>query len=130
MSKTEELVQALSELTVLEMAELKDALEDKWGVTAAAPMMAAAMPAGDGGESADAGPESTEFDVVLAEFPAPKKISIIKVVRELTGLGLKEAKELVESVPATLKEAASKTEADEIVKKIEDAGGKTTLKGL
>lgn len=125
----EELVEKLSTLTVLEMADLKTRLEDKWGVqaaAAAAPMMA--MPA-DGGAAA-AEEESTEFEVTLAEVPADKKIAVIKVVREITGLGLKEAKGIAESAPTVLKESASKSEADEIKKKIEGAGAKATLKGL
>lgn len=125
---TQELVDALSALTVLEMAELKTLLEDKWGVKAAAPaVVAAAAPAGGGAAEAV---ESTEFLVTLTEAPADKKIGIIKVVRELTGLGLKEAKELVEAVPKELKASAPKAEADDIKKKIEEAGGKVTLKGL
>lgn len=100
--KTEDLVDALSELTVLEMAELKKLLEDKWGVKAAAPtVMAAAAPAAGG--AAPAAAESTDFLVTLTDAPADKKIGIIKVVREITGLGLKEAKELVEATPKELK---------------------------
>lgn len=124
---TEELVDALSELTVLEMAELKTLLEEKWGVKAAAPaVMAAAAPAA----AAPAAAESTEFLVTLTDAPADKKIGIIKVVREITGLGLKEAKELVEAVPKELKASAPKAEAEDIKKKVEEAGGKVTLKGL
>lgn len=127
--KTEDLVDALSELTVLEMAELKKLLEDKWGVKAAAPtVMAAAAPAAGG--AAPAAAESTDFQVTLTDAPADKKIGIIKVVREITGLGLKEAKELVEATPKELKASAPKAEADDIQKKIEAAGGKVTLKGL
>lgn len=122
----EEIVDALSGLTVLEMAELKKALEDKWGVEAAAPVAIAAAPAGGAAEAAEE--EVTDFQVILKEFPGDKKIAVIKVVREITGLGLKEAKELVEGVPKTLKESAPKTEADEITKKIEAAGGKVELK--
>lgn len=128
--KKEDLVNALSELTVLEMAELKTLLEEKWGVKAAAPaVMAAAAPAG-GGAAAPAAAESTDFQVTLTDAPADKKIGIIKVVREITGLGLKEAKELVEATPKELKASAPKAEAEEIKKKIEAAGGKVTLKGL
>lgn len=126
---TEDLVNALSELTVLEMAELKTLLEDKWGVKAAAPtVMAAAAPAG--GAAAPAAAESTDFQVTLTDAPADKKIGIIKVVREITGLGLKEAKDLVEATPKELKPTAPKAEAEDIKKKIEAAGGKVTLKGL
>lgn len=124
----EKLVDELSKLTVLDMSKLKDALEDKWGVKAAAgaPMMMAAAPAAEDGESK----ESTEFKVTLKEAPADKKIGVIKAVREITGLGLKEAKELVEGAPKVLKESAAKAEADEIVKKVSDAGGKVELAGL
>lgn len=128
--KTEDLVNALSELTVLEMAELKGLLEDKWGVKAAAPtMVAPAAPAG-GGAAAPAAVESTDFQVVLAEAPAAAKIGIIKVIREITGLGLKEAKELVEAAPKEIKPSSPKAEAEDIKKKVETAGGKVTLKGL
>lgn len=131
MSKTlnqEELVEVLSNLTVLQMAELKTALEDKWGVTAAAPVAVAAAPAAGGGESAAA--ESTDFQVTITEVDASKKIGVIKVVRELTGLGLKEARDMIEGLPKVVKETAPKAEADEIVKKLAEAGAKATLKGL
>lgn len=127
--KKEDLVNALSELTVLEMAELKTLLEDKWGVKAAAPTVMAAAPAAGGG-AAPAAAESTDFQVTLTDAPADKKIGIIKVVREITGLGLKEAKELVEAAPKELKPTAPKAEAEDIKKKVETAGGKVTLKGL
>jgi large subunit ribosomal protein L7/L12 len=126
--KTEELVDALSELTVLEMAELKTLLEEKWGVKAAAPVAIAAAPAA--GAPVAAAAESTDYQVTLTEAPADKKIGIIKVVREITGLGLKEAKDLVEATPKELKATAPKAEAEDIKKKIEAAGGKVTLKGL
>lgn len=127
--KTEELIDALSALSVLEMAELKTALEDKWGVKAAAAAVAvAAAPAAGGAPAAAA--ESTDFQVTLAEAPADKKIGVIKVVREITGLGLKEAKDLVEAAPKVLKETAPKAEAEDIKKKLEAAGAKVTLKGL
>lgn len=127
-NKTEELVNALSQLSVLEMAELKTALEDKWGVKAAAAMVAAA-PAAAGAAPAAAS-ESTDFQITLAEAPADKKIGIIKVVREATGLGLKEAKELVDAAPKVVKETSPKAEAEDIKKKLEAAGAKVTLKGL
>lgn len=127
--KTEDLVNALSELTVLEMSELKTLLEEKWGVKAAAPTVMSAAPAA-GAAPAAAAAESTDFQVTLTDAPADKKIGIIKVVREITGLGLKEAKELVEATPKELKATAPKAEADDIKKKIEAAGGKVTLKGL
>lgn len=125
-NKTEQLVDQLSQLTVLEMAELKTLLEDKWGVkaAAAAPVFAAAPAA------AAAVAEATEFQVTLTESPADKKIGVIKVVREITSLGLKEAKDLVDGAPKVLKESASKAEAEEIKKKLEAAGAKVTLKGL
>ncbi len=121
------LVESLSQLSVLDMAKLKTALEDKWGVkaAAAAPMMMAAP-------SAAAAPaaESTEFKVTLEASPDDKKISVIKAVREITSLGLKEAKDMVEGAPKVLKETCGKAEADEIFKKITTAGGKATVKGL
>ena len=125
----EELVETLSGLSVLDMSKLKEALEEKWGVkaAAAAPMMVAAPAEGGGAEAAE---ESTEFAVILEEYPAEKKISIIKEVRSVTGLGLKEAKDLCESAPKPIKESTSKADAEEISKKITAAGGKVTIKGL
>ena len=122
----EKLVDTLSELSVLDLSKLKKALEDKWDVKAAAggPVMMAA--AGD----AAAADEATDFQVMLEEFPADKKIAVIKVVREVTGLGLKEAKELVEGAPKAVKDSAPKAEADEIKKKLTDAGAKVALKGV
>lgn len=128
-NKTEDLVNALSHLTVLEMSELKTALEDKWGVKAAAAMVAAA-PAAPGAAPAAAASESTDFQITLADAPADKKIGVIKVVREVTGLGLKEAKELVDGAPKVVKETSPKAEAEDIKKKLEAAGAKVTLKGL
>lgn len=127
-NKTEELVKALSELSVLEMSELKAALEEKWGVKAAAAAVAVAAPAA--AAPAEAAAESSDFQVTLAEAPADKKIAIIKVVREVTGLGLKEAKDLVDGAPKVVKETAPKSEAEDIKKKLEAAGAKATLKGL
>jgi len=126
--KVEKLVEEISSLTLLEAAELKKALEDKFGVTAAAPMMvagAAAVP----GAAAEAPQveEKTEFDVELTEA-GDKKLNVIKVVREITGIGLKEAKDLVEGAPKIVKEACNKDEANEIKKKLEEAGAKVTLK--
>jgi large subunit ribosomal protein L7/L12 len=129
-NKTEELVNALSELSVLEMAELKTALEEKWGVKAAAAMVAAAPAAAGAAPAAAAASESTDFQITLAEAPADKKIGIIKVIREVTGLGLKEAKELVDAAPKVVKETSPKAESDDIKKKLEAAGAKVTLKGL
>ena len=124
----DELVEKLSHLSVLDMAKLKTALETKWGVQAA---VAVAAPAGGAAAPAAAASESTEFKVIL-EGPVPddKKISIIKAVREITGLGLKEAKDMVEGAPKELKASAPKAEADEIAKKLQTAGAKVTLKGL
>ena len=126
----DKLVETLSELSVLDLSKLKKALEEKWDVKAAAgaPMMMAA-PAAAAGESA-AAEEATDFQVILEEAPADKKIAIIKVVREITGLGLKEAKELVEGAPKPVKDSAPKAEAEEIKKKITEAGGKVALKGV
>lgn len=126
MSKQEELVKALSELTVLEMAELKTALEEKWGVKAAAASVAAAPAAAAGPAVA----EATDFQITLAEVPADKKIGAIKIVREITGLGLKEAKDLVDGAPKVLKETSPKAEADEIKAKFEAVGSKVTLKAV
>lgn len=130
MSETqiEELVDSLSKLSVLDMSKLKKALEEKWDVKAAsgAPMMMAA-PAAEGGAAKE---EATDFEVILESSPADKKISVIKVVRAITGLGLKEAKELVESAPKPIKESAPKAEADDISKQLTEAGAKVTLKGL
>lgn len=131
MSKNlEQLVEELSGLTVLEMSKLKEHLENKWGVkaAAAAPMMMAA-PVG-AADAAPAAAEATAFQVTLVESAADKKIGVIKVLREVTGLGLKEAKDLVEGAPKVVKESAPKAEAEEIKKKLEAAGGKVTLKGL
>lgn len=125
-TKTEELITALSELTVLEMASLKTALEDKWGVKAAA----AAAPAAAAAAAAPAAAEATDFMVTLTDVPADKKIGVIKVVREVTGLGLKEAKDLVDTAPKVIKESAPKAEAEAIKKKVEESGAKVVLKGL
>lgn len=127
--KKEELVEELSKLTVLEMSELKTLLEEKWGVkAAAATAVVAAAPAAGGAPAAAA--ESTDFQVTLIDAPADKKIGVIKVVREITGLGLKEAKDLVEALPKEIKASAPKAEAEDMKKKFEAAGAKVTLKGL
>lgn len=125
-AKLETLVEQLSGLTVLEMSDLKKLLEDKWGVKAAAPMMMAAA----GGAAPEAAAEATDFQITLTEAPADKKIGIIKVVREATGLGLKEAKDMVEAAPKVIKETSPKAEAEDIKKKLEAAGAKVTLKGV
>ncbi len=123
----EEIVQTLSNLKVTDLAKLKTLLEETWGVTAAAPV-AMAMPSA--AAPAEAAVESTEFRVTLESVPADKKIGAIKVVREITGLGLKEAKDIVEGAPKVLKESCPKAEAEDISKKIEAAGAKATVKGL
>ena len=124
----EELVKAIEEMSVLELSQLVKELEEKFGVSAAAPAMAMAMmPAAGGAGAAAAEEEKTEFDVMLMDHGA-NKINVIKVVREITGLGLKEAKELVDTPPKAIKEAASKEEAEEIKKKVEEAGAKVELK--
>jgi large subunit ribosomal protein L7/L12 len=126
----DQIVEILSGISVLDMSKLKVALEDKWGVKAAAPaMMMAAAPAA-GGAAAPAASESTEFEVTLGKVPDDKKIGVIKVVREVTGLGLKEAKDLCDGAPKVLKATAPKAEAEEILKKVTAAGGQATLKGL
>ena len=124
----DELVDKLSQLSVLDMAKLKEKLEEKWGVKAA--VASTAAPAG-AAAAAPAASESTDFKVTL-EGPVPddKKIAVIKVVREVTGLGLKEAKGLVDEAPKEIKASSPKAEAEEIQKKIQAAGGKVTLKGL
>lgn len=126
----EEIVQTLSNLKVTDLAKLKKMLEETWGVTAAAPVAVAAPAAQGGGAAQEAAAESTEFQVTLESVPADKKIGVIKVVREITGLGLKEAKDIVEGAPKVLKETCPKAEAEDIAKKIEAAGAKATLKGL
>jgi large subunit ribosomal protein L7/L12 len=124
MADLNEIVDTLSGLTVMEAAELATLLEGKWGVSAAAPVAVAAA-AGGGAEAAAV--EKDEFDVILISF-GDKKIQVIKEIRAITGLGLKEAKDLVEGVPKAIKEAATKDEAAEIQKKIEEAGGQVDVK--
>ena len=117
------MIEEIKGLTVLELSELVHALEEEFGVSAAAMAAPAA-----GGAAAPAAEEKTEFDVVLASFDAAAKIKVIKAVREITGLGLAEAKAMVEGAPKTLKEAVSKDEAEELKKKLEEAGAKVELK--
>lgn len=124
--KMEELVSTLSDLTILEVSDLVKQLEEKWGVSAAAPVVVAGGGAVVGDAPAQA-EEKTEFDVVLTG-PGEKKIQVIKVVREITGLGLKEAKELVDNAPKPVKEGIAKDEAEELLKKIEEVGGVVELK--
>ncbi|MCA3693681.1 MULTISPECIES: 50S ribosomal protein L7/L12 [Aquidulcibacter] len=126
MSKLEKLVEDLSALTVLEAADLAKLLEEKWGVTAAAPVAVAAV-GGGAAAPAEAAEEQTEFTVVLASF-GDKKIEVIKEVRGITGLGLKEAKDLVEAAPKPVKEGVSKDEANKIKAQLEAAGAKVELK--
>lgn len=123
-AKFASLVEQMEKLSVLELSELVKLLEEKWGVSAAAPMMMGAMPAAAGAAPAE---EKTEFNVELTDAGA-NKINVIKVVREVTGLGLKEAKDLVDAAPKMVKENASKADAEDLKKKIEEAGGKVTLK--
>lgn len=126
---TEEIIKSIEDMSVLQLSQLIKALEDKFGVSAA---MAAPVAVAGGGAApaAAAAPaeEKTQFDVILASFPADKKINIIKVVREVTNLGLKEAKDLVEGAPKPLKEGVSKEEADSIKKKFDEAGAKVEVK--
>lgn len=130
--KTQEIIEAIEKLSVLELVELKKALEERWGVTAAAPVMAAvataAAPAAAAAAAAPAAEEEqTEFEIILKEI-GPEKIKVIKVVRELTNLGLKESKELVESAPASVKKGVSKEEAQAAKAKLEEAGAVVEIK--
>ncbi len=129
MAKTltkEDLIAAIENMTVLEMSELVSALEEKFGVSAAAPVAVAAAPAAGGGD-AGAAEEKSEFDVILASA-GDKKIQVIKAVREITGLGLKDAKELVDGAPKPVKEGVAKEEAEELKAKLEEAGATVELK--
>jgi large subunit ribosomal protein L7/L12 len=122
----DEILDAISQMSVMEVVELISDMEKKFGVTAAAPVAAAAAP----GAAVAAAPveEQTEFTVTLKEYPADKKVTVIKVIREITGLGLKEAKDLVEGVPSLVKESVSKADSDTIKKKLEEAGAKVEVK--
>jgi len=129
MANVEQIAEELNKLTLLEAAELSKLLQEKWGVSAAAPMAVAAMP-GAGGGAAAAGAateEKTEFDVILGAA-GEKKIQVIKVVRELTGLGLKEAKDLVDGAPKPVKEKVTKAEAEDMKKKLEEQGATVSVK--
>ncbi len=126
MAKVEEVMEVLKGMTLLELRDLNKAIEDEFGVSAAAPVAMMAAPAGGGGAAA-AEEEKDSFDVILTDFGA-NKINVIKVVRELTALGLKEAKDLVEAAPKTVKEALPKAEAADAKKKLEEAGAKVELK--
>ena len=122
----EEILNTIANMTILEVVDLVKMMEEKFGVTAAAPVAAAAAP----GAAAAAAPveEKTEFTVVLTGYPPEKKVTVIKVVREATGLGLKEAKDLVEGVPSTVKESVNKADSEKIKKSLEDAGAKVEVK--
>jgi large subunit ribosomal protein L7/L12 len=130
MSKVDEIIEQLKSLTLIEASELVTAIEETFNVSAAAPagggvvMAAAAGGAAAGGEAED----KTEFDLILDEVPADKKIAVLKIVRTITGLGLKEAKDLVESTPKSIKEGASKDDVDDAKKQLEEAGAKVTIK--
>ena len=123
----DEILEAISNMTIMQVVDLISDMEKKFGVTAAAPVAVAAVAAGGGAAAAPA-EEKTEFTVILKEYPADKKVGVIKVVRELTGLGLKEAKDLVEAVPGTLKEGVNKADSDNMKKKLEEAGAKVEIK--
>jgi large subunit ribosomal protein L7/L12 len=122
----EEILEAISNMTVMEVVDLVKMMEDKFGVSAAAPVAVAAAAAP--GAAAPAAEEQTEFNVILKAYPADKKVGTIKVIREITGLGLKEAKDLVEGAPNTVKEGVSKADADKIKKQLEDAGAEVEVK--
>ncbi len=123
----DEILEAISKMSVMEVVELISDMEKKFNVTAAAPVAMAAAGAG-AGPAAAVVEEQTEFNVTLKEYPADKKVTVIKVIREITGLGLKEAKDLVEGVPAMVKESVSKADSDTIKKKLEDVGAKVEVK--
>ncbi len=128
---TDEILEKLKSLTLLEASELVTQIEDAFGVSAAAPAGGGMMmmaPGGAAPAAAEPEEEKTEFDVILESFPDDKKIAILKVVRAITGLGLKEAKEVVESAPKALKEATSKDDAESIKKQLEEAGAKASIK--
>lgn len=122
----EEIIDALSEKPIMEVVELVKALEEKWGVSAAAPVAVAGAGGGEAA-AAEAAEEQTEFDVIMSSF-GDNKVGVIKVVRGITGLGLKEAKDMVEGVPSTVKEGASKDEADDMKKQLEEAGASVEIK--
>src|SRR5438874_1856271 len=127
MPVVEEIIERIEKLTVLELVEMTKAIQDKWGVSAAPVAVAAAGPAAGGGEAAPVAEEQTAFDVVLTGA-GDKKIQVIKVVREITSLGLKEAKDLVDGAPKPVKEGVPKAEAEALKKKLEEAGGTVELK--
>jgi large subunit ribosomal protein L7/L12 len=122
----EQILEAISNMTIMEVVDLVKMMEDKFGVTAAAPVAVAA--AGAGAAAAPAVEEKTEFTVTLKAYPAEKKVGVIKVIREITGLGLKEAKDLVEGAPSTVKEGVSKADAEKFKKQLEDGGAQVEVK--
>ena len=123
----DEILDAIAKMSLIEVTELISDMEKKFGVTAAAPVAIAAGPAG-GAAAAAPVEEKTEFAVTLKEYPADKKVTVIKVIREITGLGLKEAKDLVEGVPSLVKEGVNKADSDAMKKKLEDSGAKVEIK--
>jgi large subunit ribosomal protein L7/L12 len=125
---TEQILEQLKSLTLLEASELVKQIEEAFGVSAAAPAGGMMMMAPGAGAAAEEVVEKTEFDAILGSVPADKKIAVLKIVREITGLGLKEAKDLVEAAPKAVKEAVTKDAAEDIKKRIEEAGGKVTVK--
>jgi large subunit ribosomal protein L7/L12 len=122
----EQILEAIANMTIMEVVDLVKMMEDKFGVTAAAPVAVAAAAAG--GAAAPAAEEQTEFTVTLKAYPTDKKVGVIKVIREITGLGLKEAKDLVEGAPSTVKESVSKADAEKIKKQLEDANATVEVK--
>ena len=121
----EQILESISNMTIMEVVDLVKMMEDKFGVTAAAPVAAAAAAAG---AAAPAVEEKTEFTVILKAYPAEKKVTVIKVIREITGLGLKEAKDLVEGAPSTVKESVSKADSEKFKKQLEDGGATVEVK--
>ena len=121
----EQILETISNMTIMEVVDLVKMMEDKFGVTAAAPV---AIAAAAGGAAAPAAEEQTEFTVVLKAYPADKKVTVIKVIREITGLGLKEAKDLVEGAPSTVKEGVSKADSEKFKKQLEDGGAQVEVK--
>ena len=124
----DEILDAIAKMSLMDVVELIADMEKKFGVTAAAPVAVAAGGGGGGGAAAAPAEEQTEFSVTLKEYPADKKVTVIKVVRELTGLGLKEAKDLVEGVPALVKDGVNKADSETMKKKLEEAGAKVEVK--
>ena len=121
----EQILESISNMTIMEVVDLVKMMEDKFGVTAAAPVAAAAAAAGAAAPVAE---EKTEFTVILKAYPAEKKVTVIKVIREITGLGLKEAKDLLEGAPSTVKESVSKADSEKFKKQLEDGGATVEVK--